>query len=108
MIDDKKLKQRDNLLALYFLCDELAWGYNLLVKQILSKYGNGFPDDFRNTDTQEMRVALGKASLIKDNEWFKRIDHGEFLGEIIFSHFDELNSKRLKIQLENLLNWIDE
>jgi|SRR3989339_245070 len=42
MIDDKKLKQRDNLLALYFLCDELAWGYNLLVKQILSKYGNGF------------------------------------------------------------------
>lgn len=38
----KKLEQRDNLLALYFLCDELAWGYNLLVNKLLSTYGCGF------------------------------------------------------------------
>jgi len=79
-----------------------------LKASIKSKYGNGFPNDFRNTDTPQMRDALGKASLIKDKEWFKRIDHGEFLGEIIFRYFDELNNKRLKTQLDNLLSWIDD
>lgn len=42
MIDEKKQEYRANLLALYFLCDELAWGYNLLVDRILSTYGCGF------------------------------------------------------------------
>jgi len=78
-----------------------------LKASIKSKYDNGFPDDFRNTDTPQMRDAMGKASLTKDKEWFKRIDHGEFLGEIIFSYFDQLNNKRLKTQLENLLGWVD-
>ena len=42
MLNDKKVEQRSNLLSLYFLCDELAWGYNLLVTRILSKYGPGY------------------------------------------------------------------
>ena len=80
-----------------------------LKDSIKSKYEGAFPDDFKNTDTLEMRQAMGKASLIKkDNkEWFKRIDHGEFLGSIIFKYFDNMKDKKLKEQLENLSNWID-
>jgi energy-coupling factor transporter ATP-binding protein EcfA2 len=79
-----------------------------LKESIKSKYGTEFPDDFKNTDNPQMRDAIGKASLIKEKEWFKRIDRGEFLGEIIFSYFESLDGKKLKTQLDNLLSWIDE
>lgn len=76
---------------------------------IKSKYEDGaFPDDFKNTDTIEMRRALGNTSLIKDKEMFKRIDHGEFLGSIVFEFIDQMKDKKLKEQLEDLSNWIDE
>lgn len=80
-----------------------------LKDSIKSKYEGAFPDDFKNTDTPEMRQAMGKASLIKkdDKEWFKRIDRGEFLGSIIFKYFDNMKDKKLKEQLEHLSNWID-
>ncbi len=78
-----------------------------LEESIKSKYIGTFPPDFRNTDTFEIRQAIGNASLIKDNEWFKRIDHGEFLGSIIFNYFGEMEDKKIKKQLEDLSNWID-
>jgi len=78
-----------------------------LKESIKSKYKGTFPDEFKNTDTPEMRQAIGKASLVKDKEWFKRIDHGEFLGSIIFKYFDNMKDKKLKEQLEHLSNWID-
>lgn len=81
---------------------------NQLKESIQSKYGNDFPDQFRDADTSQMRDAISKASLVKDKEWFKRIDHGEFLGEVIFKYFEEIGNKKLKTQLENLLGWIDE
>jgi len=49
---------------------------------------------------------MGKVA--KNNKWFKRIDHGEFLGVTIFECFEELNSKKIKLQLEKLSKWIDE
>lgn len=77
-----------------------------LKDSIKSKYAGTFPNDFKNTDTLEMRRALGNAS--KDIEWFKRIDHGEFLGSVIFEFIDQMQDKKLKEQVENLSNWIDE
>ncbi len=79
-----------------------------LKKSIKSKYGEDFPDDFRNSDSLEMRKAIGEASLVRDKEWFKRIDHGEFLGNIIFNYFEEMKDKKIKEQLKALSNWIDE
>lgn len=78
-----------------------------LKDSIKSKYEGAFPDDFKNADTPKMRRALGNATLIKDKEWFKRIDHGEFLGSIIFKYFDNMNGSKLKEQIEHLSNWID-
>jgi predicted ATP-dependent endonuclease of OLD family len=79
-----------------------------LKESIKSKYKGTFPDDFKNTDNLEMRQAMGEASRIKDKEWFKRIDRGEFLGSIVFKHLDNMKDKKLKGQLEGLSNWIDE
>lgn len=76
-----------------------------LKDSIKSKYAGTFPNDFKNTDTPEMRRALGNAS--KDKEWFKRIDHGELLGLVVFEFFDQMQDKKLKEQLENISNWID-
>lgn len=79
-----------------------------LKDSIESKYEGVFPNDYKNTNTPEMRRALGKASLIKDKEWFKRIDHGEFLGDIIFKYFYQINDNKIINLLENLSSWIDE
>ena len=77
-----------------------------LIQSIKSKYEGNFPDDFKNSDTPEMRQAIGEVA--KNNRWFKRIDHGEFLGVTIFECFEELNSEKIKLQLEKLSKWIDE
>lgn len=79
-----------------------------LKDSIKSKYEGAFPDDFKNTDTLKIRQAIGEASRIKEKEWFKRIDHGEFIGSIIFKFFNQMKDKKLKEQLEILSNWIDE
>ena len=77
-----------------------------LIQSIKSKYEGNFPDDFKNSDTPEMRQAIGEVA--KDKKWFKRIDHGEKLGSIIFDYFDEMNDKKIKNQLGKLSKWIDE
>ena len=79
---------------------------------IQSNYGATFPDDFLNTDTPEMRKAIGAASSPKGekkkNAWFKSVSHGESLGDVIFQYIDRMEDKKLKEQLKNLSNWIDE
>ena len=77
-----------------------------LKQSVESRYDGDFPDNFKDSDTLEMRKAIGNASSAK--EWFKRVDHGEFLGNTIFNHFDEMDDKKIKKQLEALSNWIDE
>lgn len=81
---------------------------NQIMDSIKSKYEGTFPEDFKNIDTLEIRQAIAKASIVNNKEWFKRIDHGEFLGSIIFKHFEEMNDKKIKKQIEDLSAWIDE
>ncbi|MFD2966281.1 ATP-dependent nuclease [Sphingobacterium bambusae] len=71
-------------------------------------HGYRFNQNWLEEDTSELRTALAKASVKKDKEWFKRIDHGEFLGSIIFEYFDQINERALlKQNFEGLINWID-
>jgi len=79
---------------------------NQLIQSIKSKYKYIFSDNFEYSDTPKIRQAIGEVA--KDNKWFKRIDHGETLGLIIFEYFEKLNTKKIKIQLEKLSKWIDE
>lgn len=69
---------------------------------------NKLPNNFLEEDTPQLRNALTKASIKKDKDWFKRIDHGEFLGLTIFNHFDKIKEgTALKRNLEGLNSWID-
>jgi len=77
-----------------------------LIQSIESTYKDMFSDNFEYSDTPETRQAIGEVA--KSNKWLKRIDHGEILGSIIFECFEELNSKKIKLQLEKLSKWIDE
>ena len=61
--------------------------------------------NWKENDTVEIRKALAEAA--KNSNWFKRIDHGKFLGKIIFKHFDYIKDKTLGKRLEDLSNWID-
>jgi ABC-type branched-subunit amino acid transport system ATPase component len=81
-----------------------------LTESVKAKYpiGAGFPEDWKETDRIDTRKAIALAAVKKDNEWFKRIDHGELLGKIIFKYFDAMNDEvYLKKMLNSLSIWID-
>lgn len=102
------------------LLDYAAFAHSKTVEEIegviAQNYGGGIlPDDWRDTETLELRKALAGASQDKHKAreekrkgWFKRIDHGEKLGELVFRNIDEMdNEKRLKTMLSELSDWID-
>ena len=54
-------------------------------------------------------VAKNSSSKKSTNEtsWFKRIDHGEDLGGIIFSQYDQIDSETaLKKTFDAIIDWI--
>lgn len=83
---------------------------------IKNQYGNNLPEDWYTKESEEIRIALGEASILKkekksgeieDKAWFKRIDHGEFLGEIWYNSRTEIYETRLGRQLDELSKWIE-
>ncbi|MDN3620197.1 ATP-binding protein [Polaribacter undariae] len=56
-------------------------------------------------DSIEMRNVLGEVS--KKKGWFKRIDHGEKIGEIYHKYSQESILPYLNKQVDKLSNWID-
>lgn len=61
--------------------------------------------NWQETDSAAKREALGKTA--KDMGWFKRIDHGECLGTVVFKYFKEIQNTKLGKQLIDLSKWID-
>ena len=53
----------------------------------------------------KMRIVLGIVALRK--EWFKRMDHGEKIGGILFNHIVEIGETHIGKQVNKLSNWID-
>jgi predicted ATP-dependent endonuclease of OLD family len=74
---------------------------NCIESKIERKLGN----DWKENDDLEIRKVLGEVA--RDKAWFKRIDHGEFLGSVIFKHFDKIKDKTLGKRLQELSGWID-
>ena len=87
-----------------------------IVSQVKNQYSGELPSNWLTNDTSETRIALGKASTLKkeknngdtdDKSWFKRIDHGEYIGKTWFDSLNELEGKRLKLQYDSLTNWLE-
>jgi len=56
--------------------------------------------------TDDLRQALGGSA--KKNEWYKRQDYGEKMGECILKHYAQLNAaSRLKKEIDEVSSWID-
>ncbi len=67
-------------------------------------YGE-LPSNWLITDSPEIRVALGETA--KSKKWFKRTDHGEFLGEICCKYSSQMDSRTTVRQLSELSNWLE-
>jgi len=63
--------------------------------------------NWQKTDSVAKRNALGDTAKNKDIGWFKRIDHGEYLGTVIFKCFYQIQDTKLGKQLIDLSKWID-
>ena len=83
---------------------------------VIAKMNNRFCDDekihyiseggirIKDNATKDQLTALGK--LAKDNNWFKRIDRGQRVGEIIFADFDKLEDRGFKTTINALKTWV--
>ncbi|MEB0301536.1 AAA family ATPase [Mucilaginibacter sp. 5C4] len=75
------------------------------VKAQLSKEFK-YEKQWLSIESDDLRTALGYVA--NKRAWFKRIDFGEFFGDVIFNHFDQLDEKtHLKKTLVTLSDWID-
>ncbi|NQY37783.1 MAG: AAA family ATPase [Alteromonadaceae bacterium] len=95
----------------YVLKHQKKGDANALRTSIISKYPNEmkFPDNWKNSDTPDMRIAIAKASVVKKKEWFKAIHHGEALGDIMFDSFELMKDDNYtKMLFSRLSDWIDE
>ena len=76
-----------------------------------NQYDGSLPLKWMEMDTLKIRNALTKASIHKtkneDKSWFKRVDHGYFLGSVIYKYFNQIRKKPLGSQLISLSAWID-
>lgn len=75
-------------------------------QSILDSTGKKSIDEIKNEDNLAIRTLLGGKA--KDIGWYKRIDHGEFIGKLWFGSLEELKGKTLKTQYDKLINWINE
>lgn len=65
-----------------------------------------YNEDWLKDENVEIRTAISK--IAGEKEWFKRIDHGEKVGRVIFAQYNNLkNDCRLKWIIDKLSEWID-
>lgn len=82
------------------------YGEEKIKQQVGAKYSGELPDDWLDNDSSDIRTAVGLASKHKSNGWFKRIDHGEIMGNVFYKYFTDMEENCLKNQLSGLANWI--
>lgn len=132
-VDDELSPTKDELKAFdipIFDCDEglaieqqlfndMSWeGIQDIVKYLLedmsldsisqsvnSKYDGKLANDWLNNDEANKRVALGLAS--KKNAWFKRIDHGEVIGNVFYNNIKALTETKQFSIIDGISKWVD-
>lgn len=81
-------------------------GLQSVTQTIENNLSGKLESNWLDEDNQEIRNAIGKAA--KSRDWFKRIDHGEFLGTIYFENEEILKETQLYRQLTDIHNWIED
>jgi len=71
-----------------------------------SKSSNTLPKDWDKIESSGIREVLGVVS--KENGWFKRIDHGEFLGKICCGNEMDISVKILGKIFKEINDWVDD
>jgi predicted ATP-dependent endonuclease of OLD family len=65
-----------------------------------------FSNDWYKTESAILRQLLGNKA--KEKDWYKRIDHGEEIGNLLFGEFETLNDdKKIKQMFQKLIDWIE-
>ncbi|MFZ6022358.1 MAG: ATP-dependent nuclease [Patescibacteria group bacterium] len=65
--------------------------------------------DWKQDDTPQNREIFYLAATKKDKSWYKRIDHGEYIGNICFKYYDEISdTSNLKMVIEGLNKWVED
>lgn len=95
------------------LFSDLPWDSIVMLLNYLKEYGKEQSltdstgktfEELVATDKTETRMLLGEKS--KEKEWYKRIDHGEFIGGVWFNSLDKMKDKQLNKQFDTLTSWI--
>jgi len=73
--------------------------------QYKKTHGSILPDNWDSVEVTGIRGILGLTA--KKNNWFKRIDYGEFMGELCCKNISLMGNNRLKNQVHGLSKWID-
>ena len=76
-----------------------------IVDSLKFHYKGTLPGDWKCSDTAEMRRAIAKSS--KTQEWFKRMDAGEYFGLVILKYIDQIGDSKIISQIKNISSWID-
>lgn len=74
------------------------------IKAAFKKHGE-LQENWIEKDTLQIRQVLGDTA--KKKAWFKRTDHGEFLGAICCKYLENSKDKRIKKQIDELNKWMD-
>lgn len=91
-------------------------GEQSVISLIENQLSKKLQPNWRENEDENIRNAISKASTLKtkkengevvDKAWFKRIDHGEYLGQIICENKDIVSTKTIGKQLQSLFNWIE-
>jgi predicted ATP-dependent endonuclease of OLD family len=116
IIDSKMNKAMEN-----HIFEDLPWGaiqelieYRIEEKDedsvkasVAAKYGGELNENWKGTDSDDLRTAIYKSSIVKKKEWFKRTDHGEVVGNISLKYKLDLIGTRLGWQIDELIKWIE-
>lgn len=82
-------------------------GEDSVKASVETKFGTELNGNWKETDSLKLRTAIYKSSTAKKKEWFKRIDHGEVLGDKSLKYKSELVGKKLGFQIDELISWIE-
>ncbi len=104
--NDKKTSKDEvwQKIKVNYSCDEKEYSKLKNHDKWFIEYSTQLREAIYKSATLKIQKPNGK---IDDKSWFKRIDHGEALGQIVFNHYESLNGTVLKNKIEELNSWID-